>query len=226
MDTSNIEFKMSQRLDLQLSGIELQELDRLIDSDPALCEEMHKYESLNHELDQLAQTPLPFSDADFRKSRLAILETVDRKMNCAKPNSVLKFILKPQFAAAIAALLIMTVGIFSYILLSDSKTAPTIIDNGTTVVDNGSSNTGENVVPVKRKITVALAKPAKPASDLKISCSIVENPALAKIDKKTSDNSKIIMICSPSNIQTVNHNKRLRISPIGFWPTELSDNLQ
>jgi anti-sigma factor RsiW len=113
-ERDNLEFELSQYLDGELSGRRARRMERRLEEEPALREDLKKYAALGEQLDALARTDVPGMDYDWQRSE--VVRMLERKrLLDARPRRTIFF--RPVFWGAGGALAVaasVVVGIMAW----------------------------------------------------------------------------------------------------------------
>ena len=125
----NLEFELSQYFDGSLSGRRARRLERRVEGDPTLQEELKKYAALDQQLAQLAGQELPGADYDWQRTevvrrleRQRLLETRSRP-----------FFFRPVFwtvSSGLAVAAALVVGIVMWMSTAGPSGKPPIATGG------------------------------------------------------------------------------------------------
>ena len=140
----NLEFELSQYLDGQLSGRRARRLERRLDQEPALREELKKFAALDEQLSQLAQKDVAGLDYDWQRSE--VVRMLERK-RLLGARSTRTIFFRPVFwgtGGALAVAAAVVIGILAWMPPAGPTGNPTV------------------ATALTPEVSVALVRPAAP----------------------------------------------------------------
>jgi anti-sigma factor RsiW len=138
-ENTDPQLHLTQYLDGQLDAGERRQVQRELETNPALLAQAKLYEALERQLDALATAPVPGVDYDLQRQH--IMESIERKM-LLSPRPAASLFFRPVFrVAAIAAMAIFAVSLYLH-FVPRSATSPMPPFSTPTV---GTSNGGIEV---------------------------------------------------------------------------------